>query len=97
MSDPNQRLIKILKATPKQQALIDGILAGKDLNDKPKGEPLLLGMTAAARYLGVSRTSLWRMARAGIFKRIEILPGSTRFRRKDLEAFVEKGGCHADK
>ncbi len=30
--------------------------------------------------------------KAGIFERIEIMPNSTRFRRKDLDDFVAKGG-----
>jgi len=54
----------------------------------PRG-PLLLGMTAAARYLGVSRATLWRMVRAGQFQRIELFPGCFRLRRADLEAVTQ--------
>lgn len=50
--------------------------------------PLLYGMTAAARFLGVSRATLWRILQSGRLKKLEIMPGSFRVRRADLEAFA---------
>jgi excisionase family DNA binding protein len=43
-------------------------------------------MGAGARLLGVSRATLWRMIRAGRLDKVEVLPGSFRVRRADLEA-----------
>ena len=51
--------------------------------------PLLLGMGPAAKFLGVSRGTLYRMIQAGKLKRVEILPGSSRVRREDIEAIVD--------
>ena len=53
-----------------------------------KVESLLLGMGAAAGFLGVSRTTLWRMIRGGQIAKVEVLPGSFRVRRADLEAIA---------
>ncbi len=86
----NERLIKFLQAPADVQAQIDCILDGKP---PPKSEttttgPLLMGMSEGARFLGVSRQTLWRRSKLGLLERIEILPGSFRVRRADLEAIA---------
>ena len=82
----NERLIKLLQADPAQLAAIDAILLGEtEVPPPPKG-PLLLGMTKASALLGVSRATLWRMIRAGRLEKIEVLRGSSRVRRADIEA-----------
>jgi len=53
--------------------------------EPPKG-PLLLGMGAGAKLLGVSRATFWRMIKAGRLTKVEVLPGSFRVRRSDIEA-----------
>lgn len=50
--------------------------------------PLLLGMGAAARLLGVSRATLWRILQSGKIKKVELFPGSFRVNRADLEALA---------
>jgi len=50
--------------------------------------PLLLGMLAGAKFLGVSRATLWRMMKAGTIGKVELFPGSFRLRREDLEALA---------
>jgi hypothetical protein len=35
-----------------------------------------------------SRATLWRMTKAGLLQKIELLPGSFRLRRADLEAIA---------
>jgi predicted DNA-binding transcriptional regulator AlpA len=85
----NERLIKILNAPPEQQEAIDRILDGKQETNTPQAAgPLLMGMSDAAKLLGVSRATLWRMLQAEKFQKVEILPGSFRLRRVDLENFV---------
>jgi excisionase family DNA binding protein len=54
----------------------------------PRG-PLLMGMTAAASYLGVSRATLWRMLRDGLLQKVEIFPNCFRLRRSDLDAIAQ--------
>ena len=83
----NERLLKFLQATPEQQAAIDRILEGKvEAPAAPANGPLLMGMGAGAHFLGVSRATVWRMIQAGRLEKVEVLPGSFRLRRADLEA-----------
>lgn len=92
--NPNDRILKFLQADPEKQALIDRILEGKPAaphSDPPTG-PLLLGMSAAAKFIGCSRATLWRICRAGRLKKVEILPGSFRLRRADLLALAAGEG-----
>ena len=83
----NERLLRFLQATPEQQTAIDRILDGRmePAPTAPKG-PLLLGMGAGAKLLGVSRATFWRMIKAGRLTKVEVLPGSFRVRRADVEA-----------
>jgi predicted DNA-binding transcriptional regulator AlpA len=68
---------------------IDGILEfGVQKKPMATHGPLLMGMSASAKLLGVSRATLWRMTKAGLLQKIEVLPGSFRLRRADLEAIA---------
>lgn len=86
----NDRLVRILQATPEQQRAIDRILAGETSPPASisRSGPLLMSMTAAAKLAGVSRTSFWRICQAKKIPRIEILPGSYRVRKEDVEALA---------
>lgn len=53
--------------------------------------PLLLTQKQAARVLGLSRVTLWRMTNEGIFKRVEITPANFRYRREEIEAVAREG------
>jgi excisionase family DNA binding protein len=86
MAVGNELLLKFLQATAQQQEQITAIL-DRRAPQTPNG-PLLLGMKASAALLGVSRPTLWRMLRAGKLKKVEVLPGSYRIRRADLESLV---------
>jgi excisionase family DNA binding protein len=82
----DERLRKLLAAPVEVLAEVDRILeGGVPVKRAVSTEPLLLGMGAGARYLGVSRATLWRMIRAGRIEKVEILTGSFRVRRADLE------------
>ncbi|MCX7825838.1 MAG: helix-turn-helix domain-containing protein [Verrucomicrobiae bacterium] len=85
-----ERLLKFLRATPEQQEAIEQVLDGKwpVRRQCECNGPLLLGMGAAAKFLGVSRPTLWRMLKAGRLQKVEILPGSFRVKRADLERLV---------
>lgn len=50
--------------------------------------PLLMGMVAGAKFLGVSRSTLWRVLQAGKIEKVELFSGSYRVRREDLEALA---------
>ena len=83
----DQRLMKLLNASPQQLEAIDEVLERRTIDPSPTTQgPLLLGMSASAKFLGVSRATLWRMIKAGLLQKVEVLPGSFRLRRADLEA-----------
>lgn len=83
----DERLKKLLDASPEQLGAIDGILERRIRDPLPSTQgPLLMGMSASAKFLGVSRATLWRMIKAGLLGKVEVLPGSFRLRRADLEA-----------
>jgi excisionase family DNA binding protein len=88
-ANPNERLMRVLQATPAQLAAIDRLLDGKPETAKPERKgPFLIPVREAAALLGVHRTVLWRMTKAGRLARVEILPGSYRVRREDVEAIA---------
>ena len=84
-----ERLKRLFAASPEQVQAIDGILES-GVQEKPVAAsgPLLMGMTASAKLLGVSRATLWRMIKAGSLQKIEVLPGSFRLRRADLQTIA---------
>lgn len=92
MTTPNsqtERMMKFLQASPEMQAEIDSILEGKfPARVEMSTGPMLLGMTPAAKLLGVSRATLWRIIKAGRLNKVEVLPGSFRIRRVDLETLA---------
>jgi len=83
----DERLKKLLDASPEQLAAVDGILERRITETvQATHGPLLLGMSASAEFLGVSRATLWWMIKAGLLQKVEVLPDSFRLRRADLEA-----------
>ena len=83
------RLKRLFATSPEQMKAIDGILES-GIHEKPiaTSGPLLMGMFASAKLLGVSHATLWRMIKFGLLKKVEVLPGSFRLRRADLEAIA---------
>jgi excisionase family DNA binding protein len=85
-----ERLKRLLAASPEQIGAIDDILESGIVRETipERTGPLLLGMTTSAKLLGVSRATLWRMIKGGLLQKVEVLPGSFRIRRADLESIV---------
>jgi excisionase family DNA binding protein len=54
--------------------------------------PLLLGVGAAAKFLGVSRGTFWRAMQAGKIRKVELHSGSFRVRKEDLLELAAGGG-----
>lgn len=90
----DERLMRLLGAKPEMLEAVDRVLEGRPAA-KPNSGPLLLAIGPASRFLGVSRWTLRRMAVAGVIERIEVLPGSFRVRRGDLEAIANGKGASA--
>jgi hypothetical protein len=83
------RLKRLFAASPEQMEAIDGILEfGVQKRPMATPGPLLMGMSASAKLLGGSRATLWQMIKGGMLRKIEILPGTFRIRRADLEAIA---------
>jgi len=94
MDASNERLLKLIQASHTQLEQIDQILAGRSFQESTSSSegPLLLGMGEAAKMLGVSRPTLWRLIQSGRLEKVELLPNSYRIRRADIEALVQKKG-----
>lgn len=64
---------------------IRDVIRGRSFAERPgRDGPLTLTMTDAAKTLGVSRATLWRMVKAGILRPVEVMSGTLRIRRDDL-------------
>lgn len=86
---PNDRMMKVLQAAPDVQARIDAILDNREAPMFVTTGPLLFSMGQGAKFLGVSRSTLWRVIKSGRITPVEIRPGSFKVRRADLEALAE--------
>lgn len=92
-NDSNERLMRILQASPEQLAAIDRVLNGTAATQAPTTSgPLLMMVTDAAKLLGVSRATIWRLTKVGKLMPVEILPGTFRIRRTDIEKLAEGMG-----
>jgi excisionase family DNA binding protein len=88
----NERLMRVLQAPPDQLAAIDRILAGALSPTPPdSGAPILIRIRTAATMLDAHRATVWRMIHAGKLQTVEILSGSVRVRRADVEAIARDG------
>lgn len=84
------RLTKIITATPDTLRKIDRILTGEATETEP-GDRKLLTLTDAAKTLGVSRQTVWRMINDGRLPTIEMRAGRCRVPSSALTALL-KGG-----
>lgn len=72
MLSANERMIKIATASPAVLARVDAVLLGTDTTTaKAEANCRLVTYTDAAKRLGVSRPTVYRLAKTG---RLEIVP-----------------------
>jgi hypothetical protein len=91
MSDLTADLLAaVVAATPDRKEAALRVLRGavQEPAARPATGPLLMGMGAGAKFLGVSRATLWRACLAGRIQKVELFHGSYRVRREDLEALA---------
>lgn len=81
-------------ATPENRYHALLILQGKEPAPKsePLDEPLLLKMGEAAKLLGLSRATLWRLFKEGRLEKVELYPGSYRVRKADILTLIKESG-----
>ena len=90
--DPAALAIAVLQTTPELQAMVRAVLDGTLRGEARQAiGPLLVGVSAGARELGVSRSTLQRMIRAGRLQKVELYSGAFRLRRTDIEAIANGG------
>ena len=90
MTTMEEMMQAYLRAAEDQKQAALRVLRGEALGPaaKPVTGPLLMGVGAGAKFLGVSRATLWRACLAGRIQKVELFPGSYRVRREDLEALA---------
>ena len=81
-------LAAVVAATPERKEAALKVLRGEADGARVVTGPLLLGVGAGAKFLGVSRATLWRAICAGRIQKVELFPGSFRVRREDLEVMA---------
>ena len=89
MSEKNDQIIQaVFTATAEAKSRALAILEGRDESPSrppdPIEGPLLMGMGESAKFLGVSRATLWRMIRDGRLTKVEIYHNAFRLRRADI-------------
>ena len=88
MLDANQRILKIATADTKTLARVDSILTGEDTSPVPiERENRLVTYTDAARRTGLSRPTVYRLAKAGRLDVVE-LNGVNRITLASLNSFI---------
>jgi excisionase family DNA binding protein len=94
MNDLTGELLALLVATTQERKadalkILKGeAIVADPVSCQPLTAPILLGMGTAAKYLGVSRATLWRMIKAKRLERVDLFTGTYRVRKTDLEDFA---------
>lgn len=84
----NERMIKVAMATPADKAKIDAILNHQDADErKPEADTRTITFTQAAKRLGVSRPTVYRLTRAGRLRTVALC-GVNRVVLSSLTDFV---------
>ena len=79
-------LSALLSATDEQRTAAQRLLEGQPPPAAlTAGGALLLRMHEAAKLVGVSRSTFWRIVKSGRLEPVEIMPGTFRVRRLDIE------------
>jgi len=84
---------KLLTATPEQLKKIAAVFNGEPTEQAEVADRKLLSIQQAAATLGVSRTTVWRLLKAGRLPVVELRQGSRRIPSAAITAFVQKGRC----
>lgn len=68
----NERMIKVATATPIEKAKIDAIFNHTDTITKPETDTRTVTYTEAAKRLGLSRPTVYRLTRAGRLRTVKL-------------------------
>jgi len=71
--------------------LIEGRIQEQVLTTRDMGTPLLVTQAQAAKLLGLSRVTVWRMAKEGMLHPVEILPDTFRYAFAEISELAKDG------
>jgi len=71
--------------------LIEGKTSESCAGPRNSEDPLLVTQAQAAKLLGVSRVTAWRMAKEGMLHPVEILPGTFRYAFEEIAGLAREG------
>lgn len=96
MNPSTQALLKTVASTdatltPAERQALASALSGGHRPPGSAAGALLVNQKEAARLLGMSRVTVWRLTVEGVFALVEVRPGTFRYRREEIEAFAERG------
>lgn len=79
-----------LNKEPQIPAPCSGLSGPTAVTDAP-GASVLFTQREAAKMLGVSRVTVWRLVRERVLHRVELMPGMWRYRREDVMRLAGSG------
>ena len=85
-----ERMQKLLTASPTMLAKIDKVLDGAATSPKPEPDTRTITFTQAAKRLGVSRPTVYRLTRAGRLRTVKLC-GVNRVVLSSVVDFVNEG------
>ena len=89
----NDEIIQaVFTATDEAKTRALAILQGEESAADSLEEPLLLGMGQAAKLMGLSRVTFWRLIKSGRLEKVELYTGSYRIRKSDILALIAESG-----
>ena len=86
----SERMQKLLTANPTMLAKIDKVLDGEDATTKPEPDTRTITFTQAAKRLGISRPTVYRLTRIGRLRTVKLC-GVNRVVLSSLTDFVNEG------
>jgi excisionase family DNA binding protein len=80
--DLQQCMLKLSQSDPSTLRRVRNLLDGRE------GQDVLLSKKAAAKLLGVSRATLWRMIKSNAIPTVDVFHGIRRIRMSDIEKII---------
>ena len=84
------RIQKLLAASPEQLSSIDSILSGIPMVEITHADRRIFTMSATAKILNLSRTTIWRMVKDGTLKTVELRAGSHRVPSTEINELLKR-------
>jgi excisionase family DNA binding protein len=93
MMNKETMIARLLNATPAELKKVAAVFNGEATEQAEVADRKLLSIQQTAAAMGVSRTTVWRLLKAGRLPFIELRPGSRRVPSAAITELVRKGVC----